>query len=227
MAASNVWIPPFNDLDEREFRFVLGSGNVNDFINSGVDLYKILPNPDKFDESDPDLMLSTPSSEYYSITDANNLLADVDNDSIFLFHCNIRSLAKNFELLHDLLYCFDNIPDAIVVTETRINCSSSANMDFPNYKFYSTDSKTMAGGVGIYISSSLNAIHRSDLSFNSVEAESCWIEILQEHKPSIIVGCIYMHPSSNLDNFISQLENVVSPFKPTQASSLCPGEHEY
>ena len=52
----------------------------------GVDLYKILPNPDKFDESDPDLMLSTPRSEYYSITDANNLLADVDNDSIFLFH---------------------------------------------------------------------------------------------------------------------------------------------
>ena len=49
MASSNVWIPPFNDLDEREFRFVLGSGNVSDFINSGVDLYKILPNPDKFD----------------------------------------------------------------------------------------------------------------------------------------------------------------------------------
>ena len=54
-------------------------------------------------------MLSTPSSEYYSITDANNLLADVGNDSIFLFYCNIRSLPKNFELLRDLLYCFDNI----------------------------------------------------------------------------------------------------------------------
>ena len=90
----------------------------------GVDLYKIHPNPDNFDESDPDLMLSTPSSEYYSITDANNLLADVDNDSIFLFHCNIRSLAKNFELLHDLLCCFDNVPDVIALTETRINCNS-------------------------------------------------------------------------------------------------------
>ena len=117
-------------------------------------------------------MLSTPSSEYYSITDANNLLADVDNDSIFLFHCNIRSLAKYFKLLHDLLYCVDNIPDVIAVTETRINCNSSANIDLPNYKFYNTDSQTVAGGVGIYISSSLNAIHRSDLSFKSVEAES-------------------------------------------------------
>ena len=49
----------------------------------------------------------------------------------------------------------------------------------------------MAGGVGIYISSFLNAIYRSDLSFNSVEAESCWIEILQEHKPSIIIVDVY------------------------------------
>ena len=68
----------------------------------------------------------------------------------------------------------------------------------------------MAGGVGIYISSSLNAIQISDLSFNSNEAESCWIEILQEHKPNMIVGSIYRHPSSNLDNFISQLENLIS-----------------
>ena len=83
----------------------------------------------------------------------------------------------------------------------------------------------MAGGVGIYISSSLNAIHRSDLSFNSVETESCWIEILQEHKPSIIVGCIHRHPSSNLDNFLSQLEISSESLKPIQASSLYPRGH--
>ena len=82
----------------------------------------------------------------------------------------------------------------------------------------------MAGGVGIYISSFLNAIYRSDLSFNSVEAESCWIEILQEHKPSIIVGCIYRHPSSNLDNFISQLENLVSPLNQSKHQVLILGD---
>ena len=56
----------------------------------------------------------------------------------------------------------------------------------------------MAGGAGIYISSSLNALPRSDLNFDSDgQAESCWIEILHEHKPSIIVGCTYRHSSSN------------------------------
>ena len=157
-------------------------------------------------------------SDYYSIIDANKLLADIDNDSIFLFHCNTRSLPKNLKLLHDLLYCFGNIPAVIAVTETRINCNSSASIDFPNYKFYSTNSKTMAGGVGIHISSPLNAIHRSDLSFNSVEAESCWIEILQERKPSIIVGCIYRHPSSNLDNYIISTRKPRESFKPLNPS---------
>ena len=56
----------------------------------------------------------------------------------------------------------------------------------------------MAGGAGIYISSSLNALPGSDLNFDSDgQAESCWIEILHENKPSIIVGCTYRHPSSN------------------------------
>ena len=37
----------------------------------------------------------------------------------------------------------------------------------------------MAGGAGIYISSSLNALPGSDLNFDSDgQAESCWIEIL-------------------------------------------------
>ena len=62
--------------------------NANDFINSSVALYKILPNPDKLDESELYLMLSSASFEYYSLTDANNLLADTDSDSLFLFHCN-------------------------------------------------------------------------------------------------------------------------------------------
>ena len=73
-----------------------------------------------------------------------------------------------------LLYCSGNIPDVIAVTETRINYNSSANITFSTY---STNTKTMVVDVGIYILSSLNAIQRSDLSFNPDEAESCRVEI--------------------------------------------------
>ena len=55
-----------------------------------------------------------------------------------------------------------------------------------------------------------NAIPRSDLNFDSDdEAESCWIDILREHKPSIIVRFIYGHPSSNHDGFMSQVESLI------------------
>ena len=74
---------------------MIGSGEVNDFISSVINLFTLLPNPD---ESDPDLMLSTPSSEYYSITETNKLLGVSDNDSPFLFPCNNRSLPKNFDI---------------------------------------------------------------------------------------------------------------------------------
>ena len=62
--------------------FLRVSGKVNDFISCVIDLFIICPNPDK---SDPHLMLSTSSSEYYSITDTYNPLAGSDNDSPFLF----------------------------------------------------------------------------------------------------------------------------------------------
>ena len=86
-------------------------------------------------------MLSTPSSEYYSITDTYNPLASSHNDSPFLFRCNMTSLPKI------------SVLDVIAVTENKLNCNSTANIDFPNYKFYNTYSKTMAGDAGIYISS--------------------------------------------------------------------------
>lgn len=73
--------------------FKTGSGKVNDFISSVTDLFIIRPNPD---ESDLDLMFSTPSSEYYSTTDTYNFLPGSDNDSPFLFRCKRRSLPKNF-----------------------------------------------------------------------------------------------------------------------------------
>ena len=67
---------------------------------SALVLILILPNLDRFDESDSDLMLSTPSSEYYSLGDINSLLVlQTSNDSLSLFHYNIRSPPKKFRAL--------------------------------------------------------------------------------------------------------------------------------
>ena len=87
-------------------------------------------------------MLSTPSSECYSITDTYNLLAGSGNDFLFFSFVWVWEFYQKTSKL-----------DVIAVTENRLNRNSTANIDFSNYKFYNTDSKTMAGVASIYISS--------------------------------------------------------------------------
>ena len=66
-------ILPFSSLSDRDLNHLLGNWSVPnlDEIN---DLYNLLPNPDKTDESDPELMLMSPLSEYYSNKKVNNPL---------------------------------------------------------------------------------------------------------------------------------------------------------
>ena len=85
---------PFYNLDDREFSFAISnwSRNINQLIE--LDLYNLLPNPDKNDEAEPDLMFINTQSEYYDIPKLDNILCNAQGKGISLFHCNIRSLPK-------------------------------------------------------------------------------------------------------------------------------------
>ena len=63
---------PFSNLTDSEFRAVTGSWHFG--LNNLTDIYlfNVIPNPDKFDERDPDNMLKLPSSNYYSLNKLNN-----------------------------------------------------------------------------------------------------------------------------------------------------------
>ena len=59
------YLPFFNLLDA-EFNAVIGNWHYD--FDTDLDLFNILPNPDKFDDKDPDNMLNCPHSNYYSLT---------------------------------------------------------------------------------------------------------------------------------------------------------------
>ena len=84
-----------------------------------LDLYDFLPNPNKFNECVPDLMLNTPCSEYYSVRSFNKMLVNSDAKSFSILHCNIRSLSKNLNLLKDLLCSLNSKLDILGITETK------------------------------------------------------------------------------------------------------------
>ena len=173
-------------------------------------MFNLISNPDKSDEIDPDLMLTTPMSNYYSISQINNSIARAGPKAMSMFHCNIRSLQKNLALLEDFLYSLDKRPEILAITETRLNANSICNVDLLNYELYHTDSPTSAGGAAIYITKTLKSIPRPDIKFNMQLVESCWVEINPcNGKSPILIGSIYRHPGANMEEFAKQLDDLI------------------
>ena len=148
----------FYNLNDREFNIANGLRSVqfNQLIDT--DLFNLVSNPDKSDETDPDLMLTIPMSNYYSISQINNVIAKAGSKAISMFHSNMRSLQKNLALLEDFIYSLDKRPEILAITETRLNANSVCNVDLLNYELYHTDSPTSAGRSAIYIIKTLNPL---------------------------------------------------------------------
>lgn len=213
-----VSILPFFSLSDRDFNHLIGNWSVPN-LNETVDLFDMFPNPDKCDESDPDLMFASPCSDYYSINDLNKLIRK-SGPNLFIFHCNTRSLSKNFDTLEEILNSLDSKPDILGITETKLNEFSITNLDLSNYNLFRTDSKTSAGGTALYISNTLKAIPRCDIRFDMDQVESTWCQIDNGKKRSILVGCIYRHPNNNLTNFADQLNNIIKSINLNKKWSL-------
>ena len=181
-------------------------------IQNTSDLYSNFSSPDKFDDNDPDLMLNTPVSKYFSTSELNDALDKANPSSLTSVHCNIRSLPKNLTLIHDLLDSLHKFPDIIAITETKLNSETITNIDINNYNFFHVDSPTQAGGAGLYINNNLKVSPRPDIKFVLSQVESCWAEIDCgiPNKPNILVGCIYRHPSEDLSLFTSEFESIIS-----------------
>ena len=141
----------FYNLNDREFNIANGLWTVQFNQLKHTDPVNLISNPDKSDETDPDLMLTIPMSNYYSISQINNAIAKAGPKAISMFHCNMRSLQKNLALLEDFIYSLDKRPEILAITETRLNANSVCNVDLLNYELYHTDSPTSAGGSAIHI----------------------------------------------------------------------------
>ena len=89
-------------------------------------------------------------NEYFSSSRLSKITVNLQND-FFLVHFNTRSLFKNLDKIEKFLYNMTRFPDAIAISETKLNSNSSLNNNIPHYNFLYNDSPTNAGGVGFYI----------------------------------------------------------------------------
>ena len=137
----------------------------------------------------------------------------LESNGYSVFHCNIRSLEKNLNLLNDILITFKEAPSIIAISETKLKNNSATNISIPGYQFLSKHSLTSAGGVGIYAKEDIQFSRRQDINLDLEGVETCVIEISRSKQRNLTFGCIYRHPSSNLEKFqqlLSQKLNFVN-----------------
>ena len=154
-------------------------------------------------------MLTSPMSNYYSIDKINHVFENVGSKALSLFHCNIRSISKNLNLLNEMRYLISKKLDVIAITETRLNKNSVINVDMLGYNFFHVDSLTSAGGAALYVSEELKCISKPDLQIDIDQVESCWVEIETEKGKNIIIGSIYRHPKGNVEQFTVKLDEML------------------
>ena len=80
------------------------------------------------------------------------------------------------------------------------------NIEISECKLFLGNSHSQNGSVGFYIKSCLAPVHRTDLSIDSNDFETVWVEVENKHGKNYLCCCVYLHANSNLDNFSNYLE---------------------
>ena len=88
---------------------------------------------------DSDNIPNCPRSNYYFLTQLNQLLDNTTSKCLSMFHCNIRSLPKHLSLLNEFLHSVNRKPDILAFTETRLSNRTVTNIDILNYDFFYTN----------------------------------------------------------------------------------------
>ena len=146
--------------------------------------------------------------KYYDVDEFTQFASPIKNRSaLSFFHLNIASLPCHFDDLDVLLKNSSVNFNFIGVTETKIQTSTISDdccIDSYQYSHTQNESESQNGGALLYISNDIAYIERQELNnlcYSSKELESCFIEVPSPKKKSLVVGCIYRHPSMNINEF--------------------------
>ena len=154
--------------------------------------------------------MKTIDSKYYEIPEFSKLSHDV-KDGFSLFHLNIRSLSAHLTELSQPLSCFNFMFDVLGICETKEQIDSGflANVSLPGYNMHSAPSKSSAGGVALYIKSSLNYKLREDLKFTNDGLEMIGVEIINSKSKNILCSCVYRHPNPDVQEFTHFINGIL------------------
>ena len=149
--------------------------------------------------------------KYYN---ADEIKKSFNQDGFSLFHLNIASLGCHKDELEELLSILDFKLDIIGLSETKIQKDQIPIFDInlKGYENFFTPTESTKGGTIIFFNENLNVNHRKDLDnklYLSNKLESTFVEIINKGRKNIVIGCVYKHPSMDIDEYNSLFEKVM------------------
>ena len=137
-------------------------------------------------------------------------ITNTADDTFLLVHFNIRSINRNFDNLRLLLQNTNQKTCSVIgLTETWLN-SNSHLFDLPGFEFVCRNRQNrVGGGVGLYISNKFEFIIHEELNVTNDVLESLFVELVNPNGKNILIGVIYRPPRSNLDAFLTNMQNLV------------------
>ena len=133
------------------------------------------------------------------------------NKYFSILHCNIRSLAANYDQLITIISELNHQFSIIGLSETKykLDQANILNTEIPGYTFLSQPSISNAGGVGFFIQNTLNFIKRDEVSTTTDCFEALWIELISKSKKNVLCAVMYRHPHGNISTFMDYLNSSI------------------
>jgi hypothetical protein len=157
---------------------------------------------------------------YYNIEHMENALEYTKNSSLSMLHLNIRSLPKNIDSLMATIRTTSIAFDILGFTETWLKPANADCHGIQGYTHeFSTRDDRPGGGVSIFVNEKWNYRERPDLNVSSDDIEMLWIEIDKDSsktKTNLIVGTIYRRPGSDIHDFNTKLQLILTSIRQEQ-----------
>ena len=112
--------------------------------------------------------------------------------------------------------------DVFALSETLTSDNNNLYFEVPYLQgyqlFHGVKGKTLKSGRGFYLKPGIKFKPRKDLDISyfdeNNEFESCWIEILHEKQPNILISVYYRHPKrSSSEIFLEKLNQNLKNIK--------------
>ena len=149
----------------------------------------------------------------------NNLITTEKGD-LTIIQLNVKGITSKQMKVKELIDTSikSNTPDIILLCETWLN-PFSLGLNITGYDTYRNDRiGKKGGGVAILVSTRLR--HQKIQTSNYSSFESLFIEILINPTKKLICGSVYRPPNTNLDQFLTEYEEMLRELKKEQKTLL-------